>query len=310
MIKMKKVLRVILIILAIIVLLAVIFFGVDYSRVNKGKQPMFCILKNEVNDGGTKIYLGLGYKVIDFHTLTGFNAVKIGNWFMKYEDFDSEMKKYEIKTEKENKCYYSKTIDNTTIELNIPSEWNYEEIPKDEENNFYKYALKLYKNNKDQYAMLYFENNPFGVCGTGRTAEKITLNNGKEAIIGYYDENKNWSDISFYEINKYIGILNYGLINNDAKEITEVIKTINIINEYSFCGTITQVEDNLFFVEPDKNEEIRKSADKIMVGKLKLDTNVKFEVGERIKITYDGDVMETYPAQIKAIKYESLSANN
>lgn len=307
---MKKVLRVILIILAIIVLLAVIFFGVDYSRVNKGKQPMFCILKNEINDGGTKIYLGLGYKVIDFHTLAGFNAVKIGNWFMKYEDFDSEMKKYEIKTEKENKCYYSKTIDNTTIELNIPSEWNYEEIPKDEENNFYKYALKLYKNNKDQYAMLYFENNPFGVCGTGRTAEKITLNNGKEAIIGYYDENKNWSDISFYEINKYIGILNYGLINNDAKEITEVIKTINIINEYSFCGTITQVEDNLFFVEPDKNEEIRKSADKIMVGKLKLDTNVKFEVGERIKITYDGDVMETYPAQIKAIKYESLSANN
>lgn len=76
---------------------------------------------------------------------------------------------------------------------------------------------------------------------------------------------------------------------------------------YSFCGTIKQVEQNLFFVEPDEGEEIRKSADKIMVGKLKLDTNVKFEVGERVKIIYDGDVMETYPAQIKAISYESLS---
>ncbi len=76
--------------------------------------------------------------------------------------------------------------------------------------------------------------------------------------------------------------------------------------EYSFCGVIKQVEQNLFFVEPDESEEIRKSADLIMVGKLKLDTNVKFEVGERVKITYDGDVMETYPVQIKAIKYENI----
>lgn len=77
--------------------------------------------------------------------------------------------------------------------------------------------------------------------------------------------------------------------------------------ENSFCGVIKQVEDNLFFVEPDENEEIRKSADLIMVGKLQLDTNVKFEVGERVKITYDGYVMETYPAQIKAIKYEAIN---
>ena len=76
--------------------------------------------------------------------------------------------------------------------------------------------------------------------------------------------------------------------------------------EYSFCGTIKQVEQNLFFVEPDEGEEIRKSSDRIMVGKLKLDTNIKFEVGERVKIIYDGYVMETYPAQIEAISYESL----
>ena len=71
-------------------------------------------------------------------------------------------------------------------------------------------------------------------------------------------------------------------------------------------GTITQVEKNLFFVEPDEGEEIRKSSDLIMIGKLKLDTNVKYEVGERIRIFYDGTVMDTYPAQIKAIKYESI----
>ena len=77
--------------------------------------------------------------------------------------------------------------------------------------------------------MLYFYNNPFGVCGTGRTTENIVLNNGKEATIGYYDENKNWSDISFYSINKNIVVLNYNLMNEDAKDVIEFIKTINII---------------------------------------------------------------------------------
>ncbi len=126
---------------------------------------------------------------------------------------------------------YSKLIDNIRLELNIPSEWKYEEVPKDEENDFYKYALKIYKNNENQYAMLYFYNNQFGVCGTGRIAENIVLNNGIEATIGYYDGNKNWSDISFYNINKNIVVMNHGLINNDAIEVVEFIKTINIIED-------------------------------------------------------------------------------
>lgn len=96
-----------------------------------------------------------------------------------------------------------------------------------------------------------------------------------------------------------------------AKENTIEIPTdegwiIFETKEYSFSGTIKQVEQNLFFVEPDEGEEIRKSGDSVMIGKLKLDTNVKFEIGEHIRVIYDGDVMETYPLQIKAISYESL----
>ena len=132
-----------------------------------------------------------------------------------------------IDNQKNGKKYY-KEIDNIKLELNIPNGWNYEEIPKDEENNFYKYALKLYKNSENQYAMLYFYNEPFGVCGTGRTSKNIILNNGVEATIGYYDGNKNWSDISFYNININVAVINYGLINEDADEIIEFIKTINI----------------------------------------------------------------------------------
>ena len=138
-----------------------------------------------------------------------------------------------LNNKKDEKNYY-KEIDNVRLELDIPSEWKYEEILQNEENDFYKYALKLYKNKETQYAMLYFYNNQFGVCGTGRISKNIILNNGKEATIGYYDENKNWADISFYNINKNIAVINYGLTDEDADEVIEVIKTLNITENNIF----------------------------------------------------------------------------
>lgn len=128
---------------------------------------------------------------------------------------------------------YSKVIDNVKLELDILSQWQYEEMPRNEENDFYKYALKIYKNNENQYAMLYYYNNQFGVCGTGRTSKTMVLNNGKKASIGYYDGNKDWKDISFYDINKNVAFVNYGLINDDANEIIDFIKTINITENNS-----------------------------------------------------------------------------
>ncbi len=123
---------------------------------------------------------------------------------------------------------YSKTIENVTLELKIPNNWKYEELPKNEENDFYKYALKLYKNSEEEYAMLYFYYNRLGVCGTGRVSESMILNSGEIANIGYYDGSKIWSDISFYSLNKNIAILNYGLDNAEASELIEFVKTINI----------------------------------------------------------------------------------
>ena len=123
---------------------------------------------------------------------------------------------------------YSKTIDNINIELSIPNDWNYEEISQDKENDYYKFALKLYKNEENKNVVLYFYNNPFGVCGTGRTDKKMHLNNGTEAVVGYYDNNENWSDISFYKLNHNIALINYGLEGAEAKEVLEFIKTINI----------------------------------------------------------------------------------
>ena len=100
---MKKWLKVIGIVLGIIVILGIIFFVIDYNRVKKQEKPIFCIQNpaGVINDGGTIEYFGLGYKVIDFHTLAGFDDIKIGTWFMNYNDFQEEIKEYEERFEEE-----------------------------------------------------------------------------------------------------------------------------------------------------------------------------------------------------------------
>lgn len=103
---MKKILKVIGGILGIIVVLGIVFFIVDYNRARNQEKPIFCIQNpaGMLADGGTIEYFGLGYKVIDFHTLAGFDDVKIGSWFMEYNDFNEEIQKYEKELNK-NKEY-------------------------------------------------------------------------------------------------------------------------------------------------------------------------------------------------------------
>ena len=100
---MKKGLKILFIIIGIIIVLGIVFFVVDYNRVQKQEKPTFCIQNPAgiINDGGTIEYFGLGYKVIDFHTLAGYDDIKIGSWFMDYNDFEEEMKEYEERFEEE-----------------------------------------------------------------------------------------------------------------------------------------------------------------------------------------------------------------
>ena len=116
---MKKILKVLGIVLGIISVLGLIFYMVDYNRANNNERPIFCI-KNPAGayeDGGTVEFLGLGYKVIDFHTIAGYDDIKIGTWGMDYNDFDEEIKGYEKSFEE--KLEYDGNINNqvTTIDI-------------------------------------------------------------------------------------------------------------------------------------------------------------------------------------------------
>ena len=57
---------------------------IDYVRVVKfGYTPLFAIRTLELKDGGTKEYIGLGYKVIDYNEIQGRRDIEIGFWNMK-----------------------------------------------------------------------------------------------------------------------------------------------------------------------------------------------------------------------------------
>ena len=168
----------------------------------------------------------LAMYLIDRGRMNGNKSVLFSTWGYSYAPPIDTYNENPKNTETEQN--YSKIIENITLEIKIPNDWKYEELPKNEENDFYKYALKLYKNSEEEYAMLYFYYNRLGVCGTGRVSEIMILNSGETANIGYYDGSKIWSDISFYSLNKNIAILNYGLDNAEASELIEFVKTIKI----------------------------------------------------------------------------------
>ena len=111
---MKKKLKIIGIIVAIIIILGVIFFTIDYDRVKKQETPIFCIKTATFLDGGTTEYIGLGYKVIDFNKLNGYDEIKIGALFMDLDDFNAEIEIYDKKFEEEmNKMTPNKSVNFT-----------------------------------------------------------------------------------------------------------------------------------------------------------------------------------------------------
>lgn len=51
------------IIIAVAVLLWLALFATDFARVNNFERPVFCVLMNGADDGGSGTYVGLGYTV-------------------------------------------------------------------------------------------------------------------------------------------------------------------------------------------------------------------------------------------------------
>ena len=92
-------------------------------------------------------------------------------------------------------------------------------------------------------------------------------------------------------------------VNNDSND--EDYKKLEE-EQYEFVGTIIGAYDRSILVEPDEGTNERKSSDKISMGITRPTSGINdfYVVGNKVKITYNGMIMESYPAQIIATKIE------
>ena len=103
------------------------------------------------------------------------------------------------------------------------------------------------------------------------------------------------------------------LSDEDLKQLLKIIDNYNVANEnvntdeqYQFIGTIIEANENSIIVEPHEGTNERKSSDKISMKITRPTTGVNdfYVKGNKVKITYNGVIMESYPAQISAINIE------
>lgn len=178
-------------------------------------------IPKHLKDGGTIEYNSLSYNIIKVHkldseTLSGYTDGLIIKIF-GHEIYNN----VPLKIENEK---ITKEIDNLNLELNILNDWNFKELSLEN----YKYAIKFYKSDSDNSAILYVDNSLFGVCGTGRTISPLKLNNGSEISIGSYDKTT-WHDITFIGISN-VFILNHNLTSDETNEFLDMLKTWSITN--------------------------------------------------------------------------------
>ena len=72
-----------------------------------------------------------------------------------------------------------------------------------------------------------------------------------------------------------------------------------------FIATVLEINGNSVLVELSEGSARYYGTDKITFGIAELE-KLDVRVGSQVKVTFDGEIMESYPAQIKAIHWELL----
>ena len=221
-----------------------------------------------VNKEGNKVtYYGLFYKVIRYVSVSPNEPYK-NNIGIKY---GSWFMKDELK-------------ESITIELLMGSKKV--EINKKEDIEFITSLLKDSKYINE-------------ICD-GINTHKITIDNEvyylKESCKEIQKGNKQ-ATISEYDLNTLLKII-------DDYEVT-----ISNNEEYIFTATIIEAYDNSIIVKPDEGTNEIKSSDKISMSIKRPTSGINdfYVVGNKVKITDNGNIYESYPASIEAIKIELIS---
>ncbi|MED1603294.1 DUF3221 domain-containing protein [Alkalihalophilus marmarensis] len=77
-----------------------------------------------------------------------------------------------------------------------------------------------------------------------------------------------------------------------------------LIEEAAFTGTIESIHNDSAIIAIEEGE-ILSSGDKVSVN-LAVNEEETFQVGDRVVVSYDGAVMESYPLQIHTISIKQI----
>ncbi len=127
---------------------------------------------------------------------------------------------------------------------------------------------------------------PTGVYKDGGTREYTAL------TYKIVDWNRNSDNISYDKTRVYF-------FPNNFKTIDELGEYEEDKADYTFTATILEITGNSVLVEPVEDQDESLSSDKISFSRQDLE-DIDVRVGDNVEITYDGVIMESYPAQIFA----------
>ena len=97
---MKRNLKIIIIVL--ISMMAIIFMMaiVDYQMIKNSKEPIFCYYKTVLRDGGSRVYEGFGYTIVNYYNpILQEHKIRIGIFHRPKDPFSYESRQIGYKRE-------------------------------------------------------------------------------------------------------------------------------------------------------------------------------------------------------------------
>lgn len=260
-----------IVIIAIIVLLVILLFPI---RMN-------------LKDGGSVKYKALLYTITDYHKLekNGTYIDGIGIEILGVEIINTTDEKEEANTNTEERIKL-KDLKITAENIDTTKLVKFNDVLYGKSNALIDYDFNLDK-----------------------TIGKINLLIGEEYMPELNGEtnNKDLLNCDVLEANGKIMVLN---VDNTAvlfeaidkenikKTNGESLKNIENTEYSSFVGTVLEETTKYMIVEPNEDEQERKSSDKIQINYETDHIDYLYGVGRKVIIYYTGVILESYPAKI------------
>ena len=174
----------------IIILVIITMITTDIIRVAKyDKKPLFVINTKTYKDGGTKEYMGLGYKVIDYYQLQGRRDIEIGTWNLKYNNNPTTVQDIDLAIELNNNeektytDYYKKFVRVITTLKEVDKQKHELLLGYTDEDGKYSLDIKCKLVDEQLNISKFEENKEITVIGTIKDYKTKTKKNNRTIYI-------------------------------------------------------------------------------------------------------------------------------